>query len=91
MCVVPFQAPGRFAKLNALLELPAKGHTFNTMPVNQHRRGVCAQAGAEGRGYPCPQWLVVIAEDTRLTPVKCRGYHQTQNSDMVPIKVQHLL
>lgn len=70
MCVVPFQAPRRFIKLIALLELPAKGHTFDTMPVNQHRRQICAQAGAgnperQGRGYPGPQWLTVTAEDTR--------------------------
>lgn len=38
-CVAPFQAPGRFIKLIALLKLPARGHVFNAMPVNQHRMG----------------------------------------------------
>lgn len=49
MCVVRFQAAGRFIKLITLLELPAKGHMFNTMSVNQCRRGMCTQVGAESQ------------------------------------------
>lgn len=47
--------------------------------------------GLQQRGYPCPQWLTVLAEDARLTPMEHWGNHQTQNSDMVPIKLLHFL
>lgn len=75
MCVAPFQAPGRFIKLIALLELPARGHVFNAVPVNQHRRGAVPEAGLgapvwQRRGYPSPQELMVLAKDTRLTPMR---------------------
>lgn len=48
--MAPFQAPGRFIKLIALLKLPARGHVFNATPVNQHRRGGVPEAGLGAGG-----------------------------------------
>lgn len=47
--------------------------------------------GLQQRGYPCPRWLTVLAEDTRLAPMEHWAHHQTENSDMVLIKLSHFL
>lgn len=47
--------------------------------------------GLQQRGYPCPRWLTVLTEVARLTPMEHWGNQQTQNSDMVPIKLPHFL